>query len=119
MTARNPSRAAKAQSRHPAHAAIPATGTSALPCGALGEQPRHDLVRGRVMSTTAELVQKCARALALMEQAQRLVDEVLDDPGYTADPKPRGWPEGVCPDGVPDCLPGAIAMLTPGWGDDG
>ena len=68
------------------------------------------------------LAEKCARARALMEEAQQLVDEVLDDPGYkAASEDPAVWPRGVIPEGVPDYLPDAIRMLTPepeGWGED-
>lgn len=70
--------------------------------------------------SAAQLAEKCARARALMEEAQRLVDEVLDDPGFDPAQKPEGWPRGVCPDGVYDYLQDAIGMLTPepDWEDD-
>ncbi|HEX4024108.1 MAG TPA: hypothetical protein VHX52_05310 [Steroidobacteraceae bacterium] len=72
---------------------------------------------------TSILAEKCARAMALMEKAQTLIAQVLDDPAYEAARESSEWPRGVCPDGVDDYLPLAIGMLTPEpipnpWDDD-
>lgn len=55
----------------------------------------------------ARLVEKCARARALMEQAQGIIEEVLEDPSY----QPDALPPGVVPSGVGDYLDYAIGML--------
>lgn len=54
-------------------------------------------------------IEKCARARALMQEAQQLIEEVLDDPEY--DCEAEGWPRGVCADNVD--LSWCIEMLRP------
>lgn len=68
---------------------------------------------------SAALAEKCAQAKALMEEARRLLVEVLQDPEYSEDRLPRA----VSPSGALDYLPDAIAMLPPRlipqpWDDD-
>ena len=64
------------------------------------------------MSSPKFLAEKCARARELLEEAHRLIGEVLEDPGYRPDAVlPRGvYPEAVmseCNLGIP------ILWLTP------
>lgn len=64
------------------------------------------------MSSPAALAGKCARARELLEEAQRLVEEVLEDPAYRPDDA-AVLPRGVCPDAAEDYLDSVIGALTP------
>lgn len=65
--------------------------------------------RGKAdMSSAKQLTRKCARALALLEAAQQLCHEVLEDPAYRAE---GVLPRGVIPASVDDYLEDAISML--------
>ena len=78
------------------------------PAALLREAARLEAARLEAADAAAAgLAEKCAQARALMEQAQALIEEVLEDPAYD----PDALPYGVCPDGVD--LGDAIGMLIP------
>jgi hypothetical protein len=111
--------AAKAHSRKPSR--LVAQHIDRMVIRARRRRLKGDRRTGREHSVSPVLAEKCARAKALMEEAQQLLEEVVGDPGYDPDHDPA-WPRLVCAQSALEHLPDAIEMLTsypvPVPGDD-